>query len=58
MKSKFRYIIFEDNVYKVTLIDKRGEPIEVEVPGEFILSQLQRTYDIDSDMLDNVDLEW
>tara|TARA_R110001606_G_scaffold284627_2_gene432881 strand:+ start:350 stop:517 length:168 start_codon:yes stop_codon:yes gene_type:complete len=53
MENKFRYILFPDNIYKVTLKDSENNPIEVEVPGRFILSQLQRTYDIDSKMLDN-----
>jgi hypothetical protein len=52
MDNKFRYIIFPDNIYKVSLL-QNGEPVDVEVPGRFILDQLQRTHDLDSKMLDN-----
>ena len=44
MNSKFRYIIFEDNIYSLELRDYYGNPFTVELSGKEILDQVQRMY--------------
>ena len=40
--SKFRYVIFPDNIYKITVDDYDGKPYTFEVSGEAIAMHLRR----------------
>ena len=55
MESKFRYILFPDNVYRLTFQDYSGNDFTVEVLGEDILNQIRRNYALDNflESLDN-----
>lgn len=41
-KSKFRYIIFPDGMYQVTIEDYDGKPYTFEISGEAIATHLRR----------------
>ena len=42
LKSKFRYVIFPDGVYQVTVLDYNLEPHTFEVTGEEIAESFRR----------------
>ena len=42
MESKFKYIIFDDHIYQITVDDYDGNPYTFEVSGEFIAAEFRR----------------
>ena len=52
MDSKFRYIIFEDNIYQITVDDYDGNPYTFEVSGEEIAAHFRREKLLDRQMED------
>jgi hypothetical protein len=57
--GKFKYIIFSDNTYQVTVDDWSGEPYTFEVTGQEIADSFRREKLLDRafDELYNVDKE-
>ena len=49
-KSKMRYIIFEDGIYKITVDDYDGNPYTFEVTGEEIAAHFRREKLLDRQM--------
>ena len=49
-KSKMRYIIFEDGIYKITVDDYDGNPYTFEVTGEEIAASFRREKLLDRQM--------
>jgi len=60
MDTKFRYIIFEDNIYQITVDDYDGNPYTFEVSGEEIAAHFRREKLLDRQMEDlyNGQYEW
>lgn len=52
MDSKFRYIIFNDNIYQITIDDYDGNPYTFEVSGEEIAAHFRREKLLDRQMED------
>jgi len=52
MDTKFRYIIFEDNIYQITVDDYDGNPYTFEVSGEEIAAHFRREKLLDRQMED------
>jgi hypothetical protein len=52
MDSKFRYIIFEDHIYQITVDDYDGNPYTFEVSGEEIAAHFRREKLLDRQMED------
>lgn len=52
MDSKFRYIIFNDNIYQITIDDYDGNPYTFEVFGEEIAAHFRREKLLDRQMED------
>jgi hypothetical protein len=50
--SKFKYPIFPDRIYTVTLMGSDGRPIPVDVSGEDIIGQLRISYALEKSIGD------
>jgi hypothetical protein len=48
VESKFRYLLFPDNVYRLTFHDHSGNELIVDALGKDILDQVKSNYVLDN----------